>query len=165
MNEGASAATGACMVFLHADTILPEGAAGDVRRALTDERVVAGAFMFDTLETDPAARLIAWVGRLRIRLSRHPYGDHAIFVDARTFRLLGGFPEIPVMEDWELVRRLRRLGRLAILPGRAPTSARSFLEYGVVRTTAVNGAIILGYRAGVDPARLAQWRSGIARVR
>jgi rSAM/selenodomain-associated transferase 2/rSAM/selenodomain-associated transferase 1 len=142
MNAGAALSGGRCLLFLHADTLLPPDAAAEVRRALEDPSAVAGAFMFDTIEEGAAARLIAGIGQLRIRLSRHPYGDHAIFVDARTFRLLGGFPEIPVMEDWELVRRLRRLGHIEILSARAPTSARSFLEQGVVRTTAVNGAII-----------------------
>ncbi len=165
MNAGAVLARGACLIFLHADTLLPRDAAADVRRALEDPSTVAGAFMFDTIEEGVSSRLVAGIGQLRIRLSGHPYGDHAIFVDARTFRLLGGFPEIPVMEDWELVRRLRRLGRIDVLPARAPTSARSFLEHGVVRTTAVNGAIILGYRAGVDPDRLAAWRADIGRVR
>ena len=165
MNAGAALARAQCLLFLHADTLLPSDAAAHVRHALEDPSTVAGAFMFDTLEEGVVSRLVAGIGQLRIRISRHPYGDHAMFVDARTFRLLGGFPEIPVREDWELVRRLRRLGRIEILPACAPTSARSFLEQGVVRTTAVNGAIILAYRAGMDPERLVSWRSDIARVR
>lgn len=86
-----------------------------------------------------------------------PYGDQALFLKAETFRSIGGFPELPIMDDFELVRRLRRLGRIAILPYPAITSARRWQTIGTWRTTWINQKVIAGHYLGVPPDRLAKW--------
>jgi hypothetical protein len=86
-----------------------------------------------------------------------PYGDQAIFLKAETFHALGGFPELPIMEDFELVRRLRHCGRVAIIPVPVVTSARRWLKKGVCKTTLINQIIILAYLLGVSPERIVRW--------
>ena len=91
-------------------------------------------------------------------MTGHPYGDQVLFLSARTFRELGGFPDLPTMEDWEFVARLKRLGRVVVVDEVAVTSARAWERNGLVRTTLVNLAVLASDRLGVDPARLARWR-------
>jgi hypothetical protein len=86
-----------------------------------------------------------------------PYGDQAIFMSVATFRDLGGFKEIPIMEDFELIRRLQGLGRIEILDTPVVTSARRWIDRGVLQTTLINQAIVAGYLAGVSPTTLASW--------
>jgi uncharacterized protein len=102
-------------------------------------------------------------GRLRCWVSGYPYGDQAMFLRARTFRALGGFPQLPVMEDWELVRRLRRLGKVVVRPESVLSSADSFVDHGLLWSGVVNVATIAGYQLGIAPSRLARWRQRIAR--
>ena len=86
-----------------------------------------------------------------------PYGDQAIFLRAETFWELGGFREIPIMEDFELIRQLQRRGQIEILSAPVVTSARRWLQRGVWQTTLINQAIVIGYLFGVSPTRLASW--------
>ena len=163
LNAGAAEAAGEIVLFLHADTVLPHGFAEDVRRAHADESVAAAAFEF-SVDIDSAAmrfveRTVAWRAR-RLRL---PYGDQAPSMRASLFRAIGGFPDLPVMEDYELMLRLRRLGEIRIIPKPAVTSGRSWARHGTAVTTAVNTATILGYRLGVPPKQLARLRSRITR--
>lgn len=157
MNAGAQAATGSILVFLHADTRLPGRFDEDVRRALDRPRVAAGAFRLRIDGPQRALRLIEWGVNVRSRYLQMPYGDQALFLKAETFRSIGGFPELPIMDDFELVRRLRRFGRIAILPFPVTTSARRWLALGPWRTTWINQKVIAGYRLGVPAERLAQW--------
>lgn len=157
MNAGAAAATGDALVFLHADTLLPAGFAALVRDALADGRTSGGAFTWATEDTWMSG-LFNWLGRTRVALFGVPYGDQALFMTRRTFEDLGGYPVQPIMEDWELAQRLRRLGRLRVLPERALTSSRRFVGAGVVRASISYLAIIAGYRAGIDPVVLERWR-------
>jgi rSAM/selenodomain-associated transferase 2/rSAM/selenodomain-associated transferase 1 len=158
MNEGARHACGDVLLFLHADTLVPAHGAELVRAALREPGVVAGAFEFAVPPGGLPARIITAGGRARCRLSGYPYGDQGLFLRADTFRALGGFPELPVMEDWELVHRLRKLGRVAVLGEAAVTSARSFEEHGLIAGSMVNVAVIVAYQLGADPHRLAVWR-------
>ncbi|MEO7412170.1 MAG: hypothetical protein ABIZ81_02340, partial [Opitutaceae bacterium] len=80
-----------------------------------------------------------------------------IFVRREIFARVGGFPDLPIMEDYEFVRRLRRLGTIALAPGGAVTSARRWQRLGPLRTTLINQFMVLGYRAGIPPVRLARW--------
>ena len=163
MNAGAAAAAGDVLLFLHADTRLPPEFARHVRVALAGPGVIAGAFEFGI--DGPRGvrdRIIDRAGRALCRMRAFPYGDQALFLRASTFRELGGFPDIPTMEDYELAHRLRRLGRIALVRQIAPTSARSWHEHGLVWATAVNVAVIAGYRLRVPAERLATWRHGIA---
>ena len=163
MNAGAARALGDGLLFLHADTVLPARAAALVRAALARASVVGGAFNYTAAGAGAWDPLLTFGARLRCSLSGHPYGDQGLFLRARTFRALGGFPDLPVMEDWELVQRLRKLGRVVVLPEPAITSAASFADHGVVRASALNLVAIIGYQLGMDPRSLARWRDRIAR--
>ena len=99
----------------------------------------------------------------RSRFLQMPYGDQAIFLKRETFCCVGGFPALPVMEDFELVRRLRRLGRIEIAAAPVVTSARRWLNCGVWRTTLLNQAWIAAYYLGVPPRRIAAWRQSSGR--
>ncbi|MBW2526261.1 MAG: TIGR04283 family arsenosugar biosynthesis glycosyltransferase [Deltaproteobacteria bacterium] len=163
LNAGAARAAGDVLLFLHADTVLPASAATLIRAAMAEPAVVGGAFRYAATGAGAWDPLLSLGGQLRCTLSGHPYGDQGIFVRARVFRALGGFPDLPIMEDWELVARMRRLGRLVVLPEPAVTSAASFATHGVVRASMLNLVAIIGYQLGVAPRRLAGWRNRIAR--
>ena len=160
MNAGAAAASGSIFLFLHADTRLPQGFQGLVRDALRAPGVVGGAFQFRLDDASPAFRLLERLTNWRARSLQMPYGDQALFMKAETFKALGGFPEMPIMEDFELVRRLRRRGRICILPAHAITSARRWKKRGVLKATLVNQFIIAGYYLRVPPRILARWYRG-----
>ncbi len=154
LNAGAKVATGRILLFLHADTRLPHGGVDAIRRALRSSTVVGGAFQL-RIDSDSAAfRLIAWGANLRSRCLGLPYGDQALFVRANVFRAMGGFRDLPIMEDSDFVRRLRRRGRVALLSIAVHTSARRWAANGVLRTTLVNWLTALLFSAGVDPACL-----------
>ncbi|MDO8846857.1 MAG: TIGR04283 family arsenosugar biosynthesis glycosyltransferase [Coriobacteriia bacterium] len=161
MNAGAAIATGDTLLFLHADTVLPPDACAQAARVLDDSRAVGGAFGYSAgSETDRLDRFISAMGQLRYAIFRLPYGDQAIFARRSVLEDLGGFPELPVMEDREFALRLKRLGGLGRAPGAVRTSARAWRERGLIGATARDMATIAGYRLGIDPARLARWRSG-----
>jgi rSAM/selenodomain-associated transferase 2 len=160
MNTGARAATGEILLFLHADTRLPPGAREAIVGALGDRRVVAGRFDVRFDNPGPAFRMIAALMNLRSRLSGISTGDQAIFVRRSVFEQLGGYGEIPLMEDVELTRRLKRAGRLAALRLRVTTAARKWEREGVVRTIVLMWALRLLYACGVSPARLHRWYYG-----
>jgi rSAM/selenodomain-associated transferase 2 len=154
---GARAADADALLFLHADTRLPAGWAEAVRGALADPGVAGGAFAFRFAERSLALALVEWGVRLRLALARLPYGDQALFVRRSVLDAIGGVPQAPLMEDLDLVRAMRRAGRLALLPAPAVTSARRYLEGGVFRTVAKNAVALAGWALGVDRARIAAW--------
>jgi rSAM/selenodomain-associated transferase 2 len=158
MNRAVAAASGEVLLFLHADTLLPAGFEEHVVRVLDRAGVCAGAFRLAIDGPHRALRVIERAINWRSRVLDMPYGDQAIFVKAATFRRAGGFPDAAAMEDFELVRRLRRLGRIAIAPAAVVTSARRWRRYGVWRTTALNQACVAAYLLGVSPDRIADWR-------
>ncbi|MHC4402701.1 MAG: TIGR04283 family arsenosugar biosynthesis glycosyltransferase [Planctomycetota bacterium] len=157
MNAGAATATGSILLFLHADTLLPEGFDEHVRRTLARRPVVAGAFELHVDAPYHLLRVTQRIANLRARYWQVPYGDQAIFVAAEAFHSLGGFSELPIMEDFELMRRLRRRGRIVIAPATVVTSGRRWKTLGPWRTTWINQAILLAYCLGVSPERLARW--------
>lgn len=157
MNRAAAAASGSILLFLHADTRLPEQFDSHVRQTLAQPGVVAGAFRLQIEGAKRSLRLIQWAANLRARYLHMPYGDQAIFLHRKTFQSLGGFADLPVMEDFELVRRLGRLGKIEIVKAGAVTSARRWKTLGPWRTTWVNQKIIAGYHLGVSPQRLTRW--------
>lgn len=157
MNRGAADAAGSVLLFLHADTRLPRHFDRYISEALSCPTVVAGAF---ELRIDAPAPSLRWIERManwRSRRLRMPYGDQAIFVTAGQFRSIGGFPELPIMEDFELMRRLRRHGRIEIVREPVLTSARRWVETGIVRTTLANQLAIVAYLMGMPPGRIARW--------
>src|SRR5262249_9896303 len=131
--------------------------------ALGDPRVVAGRFDVRFDNPGPAFRMIAALMNLRSRLSGIATGDQAIFVRRAVFEALGGYAEIPLMEDVELTRRLKRAGRLAALRLRVTTAARKWERDGVVRTILLMWALRFLYAVGVSPARLHRWYYGAGR--
>ncbi len=155
MNEGAAVAHGETLLFLHADTLLPPGYSEAVLSTLRRPDVVGGAFRFKIRDPFPGRWLVESTTNLRSRLWRMPYGDQALFIRRWAFDELGGFPDLPIMEDYEFVRRLRRLGKLALLEASVLTSARRWQRLGFLRTTLINKFVILGYRCGVSPTKLA----------
>lgn len=157
MNAGAAVASGQILLFLHADTRLPPGFDRLIHQTLCQPRVVAGAFELKIDATMLGLRLVEWGVKWRSRLLQLPYGDQALFLRATTFHQMGGFPELPIMEDFVFVRQVRRLGRIAIVPATVLTSGRRWQKLGIIRTTLVNQWVILGYFLGVSPTRIARW--------
>ncbi|MFN6461133.1 MAG: TIGR04283 family arsenosugar biosynthesis glycosyltransferase [Nostoc sp. DedVER02] len=157
MNTGAVAASGEILLFLHADTRLPTGFDEMVRTALQQPGIVAGAFK---LRIDASLLSLRWVElgvNLRSHFCQMPYGDQAIFLTKEVFQQIGGFPELPIMEDFELIRRLKRIGSIVIIPTPVLTSARRWLQKGVLKTTLLNQFIIIAYLLGVSPERIRHW--------
>ena len=157
MNYGARHAQGDILLFLHADTLLPAGGLQAVRRALQQPGTVGGAFRLVITPATPALRLVAWGTNLRSRFGGLPYGDQALFVSRRVFEDLGGYDDVPFMEDIRLVQALRRRGRLTILPQAVATSGRRWQRDGVLFTTARNIVLMTLYFCGVRPGTLKRW--------
>jgi rSAM/selenodomain-associated transferase 2 len=151
MNAGAAAARGAVLLFLHADTLVPDDYAQHIRDALDDPRTIGGRF---DVCLDAPGVLYALIGTLiswRSRVFGGATGDQAIFVRREVFRALGGYPEIPFMEDVALSRALARRGRVAALRAVVTTSARRWQHYGAIRTILLMWWLRLRYAAGVSP--------------
>ena len=157
MNAGAAEAKSDILAFLHADTLLPEDFSGQIISALNLKGVVAGAFRLSIDSTAAGIRIIERVANFRSRLLRLPYGDQALFIKKSLFEKIGGFAEVPIMEDFILVRRLNRRGKIIILPTAVTTSPRRWMHYGIVKTWLINQAIIIAYYLGITPERLTRW--------
>jgi rSAM/selenodomain-associated transferase 2 len=154
MNAGARIASGTSLLFLHADTRLPPGAGELVAQALAPPDAVAGRFDVRFDSGRRVLRVVAFFMNARSRWSRICTGDQAIFVRRDAFEALGGFPDIPLMEDVELTRRLKRMGRVVCLRARVVTAARKWEREGAWRTIALMWRLRLLYAVGADPARL-----------
>lgn len=154
MNEGARRATGDVLVFLHADTLLPADAYEQITVALSDPRVQGGNFRLRFDSTSLFARVLSRFYAVQRRLGIY-YGDSAIWLRHDAFVRLGGYRDLPIMEDHDLARRLERYGATRCLPGPAVTSARRWQRLGLPRTIVAWTVIRWLYYAGVSPARLA----------
>lgn len=157
MNVGAKAATGEILLFLHADTLLPRKFARNVRRVLCQPNIIAGAFALQIDGSLKGLRLVEKGVNLRSHFLSLPYGDQAIFVKTETFKALGGFPLLPIMEDFEFVLKLRNYGQIAIIPTPVITSCRRWQKLGVWQTTIINQLAIAAYFLKIPPERIAQW--------
>ena len=158
MQAGAGWALGDWLVFLHADTRLEAGWS-DALRAL-EGAFVAGAFCFRLDSPKARYRLVEVAVRLRCAALGLPYGDQAIFVRRETFVGCGGFGDVPILEDVDLVRRVRRYGRLAFPSLHAVTSARRWEERGFLRTTFLNWLVVVLGSAGFPRERLVRLYGG-----
>ncbi|MGK7901011.1 MAG: TIGR04283 family arsenosugar biosynthesis glycosyltransferase [Hormoscilla sp.] len=157
MNAGAAVAKGAILLFLHADTRLPVGFDRIVRDCLSKPQVVAGAFRLQIDGALAGIRLVEMGVNWRSRLLGLPYGDQGIFMPATVFNDIGGFPDLPIMEDVASIRRLQRLGKIAIAPAAVMTSGRRWQKLGILKTTWINQLAIVAYVLGVSPDRIRRW--------
>ncbi|MBC6480398.1 MAG: TIGR04283 family arsenosugar biosynthesis glycosyltransferase [Hormoscilla sp. GM7CHS1pb] len=157
MNAGAAVAKGAILLFLHADTRLPVGFDTIVRDCLRKHHVVAGAFRLQIDGDLAGIRLVEMGVNWRSRLLGLPYGDQGIFMPATVFHDIGGFPNLPIMEDVASIRRLQRLGTIAIAPAAVITSGRRWQKLGILKTTWINQLAIVAYFLGVSPDRIRSW--------
>ncbi len=158
MNAGAALARGDNLLFLHADTQLPSNFREEIH-TLLDAGAIAGAFAFQIDQPGWRLRCVEWGTNLRARFLQQPYGDQGLFLRSQDFFRLGGFKNWPLMEDFEMCRRLSRHGRIRIAPTAIRTSARRWMKLGVWRTTLINQLCIAGFRLGISPERLASWYS------
>jgi rSAM/selenodomain-associated transferase 2 len=156
MNAGARRAGGRWLVFLHADTRLGAGWRDVLHRLDEQPRIVGGSFRFALDSPRRRARWIEWGVRVRVRLFDLPYGDQALFVRRAVFEEMNGYRELPLMEDVDFIRRLRRRGRLAHANVPALTSARRWERDGWLRRTLENSTLMALYLAGIPPERLAR---------
>ncbi len=154
MNTGASKASGGILLFLHADTELPDNWDFLIRAALRDPSVALGAFRFGVRERLRGIGVVEWGTNIRSRLLRMPYGDQGLFLRKEMCERIGGFPEQPILEDVELVRRARKIGKVVTLRETALTSGRRWQQLGVVRTTLRNQLILCAAFFGVSPGTL-----------
>lgn len=157
MNQGAAMATGTFLFFLHADSRLPVGFDRIIRRVLGTTDVAAGAFSLGIDEDSGKVRMVEYWANLRSRYLGLPYGDQGLFLRASRFHRMGGFPDLPIMEDFAMMQRLGKTGRIVTAPERLYTSPRRWRRLGVLRTTLINQAIITGYFLGVPAERLSRW--------
>lgn len=157
MNTGAAIASGEILLFLHADTRLPPGFDQMIRTALQQPQTIAGAF---TLRIDAphwGLRLVEWGVKMRSRFWQLPYGDQAIFLTKEIFDKIGKFPELPIMEDFELITKLNRLNKITLINVPVITSPRRWLKKGIFQTTLINQIVIIAYLIGISPVKIRQW--------
>ncbi|WP_373499247.1 TIGR04283 family arsenosugar biosynthesis glycosyltransferase [Desulfococcus sp.] len=155
MNAGAREASGDILLFLHADTRLPPSGPADIARAMRSSSAVGGAFSLSIDSRCPCYRVIETTATLRSRITRVPYGDQAIFIRRGYFLRIGGFAAFPILEDVELMRRIKKTGeRIVLLSPRVRTSARRWERTGIFRNTLRNWLILILFRMGVPAERL-----------
>jgi rSAM/selenodomain-associated transferase 2 len=156
MNAGARIARGEILLFLHADTFLPEGADDFIISGMKEKGKVWGRFDVRLSGRHPMLRLIEYLMNRRSRLSGIATGDQGIFVKRETFKSISGFPEIALMEDIALSRILKRVGSPLCLRQKVVTSSRRWEKNGILRTVLLMWYLRLGYFFGADPNRLAR---------
>jgi rSAM/selenodomain-associated transferase 2 len=160
MNSGAYLAQGDILVFLHADTFLPSGANSEIVSAVSTNHHLWGGFYVKLSGTQPIFRLIESLMNLRSRLTGILTGDQVFFVRRDIFYDIGGFKEIPLMEDIEISKRLKRQGPPAFIPVFAVTSSRKWEEQGIIRTMLKMWALRLAYFLGTNPKLLVKYYYG-----
>ena len=158
MNRGAEIATAPIILFLHADTRLPEGAFEAAISTLQNPHLVGGAFDLGIRSNRWGYRVIETVGSIRSRITRLPYGDQAIFVRRDYFHDMGGYSTIPIMEDVDLMRRIKNQGdSIAIIARRVQTDPRRWEKEGLVTGTFRNWVLMILYLMGVSPHKLVKY--------
>lgn len=155
MNAGAARARGEIILFLHADTRLPDSTDALIVEGLKRSRRGWGRFDVAISGSNPLLRVVAWLMNIRSRLTGIATGDQAIFVTRSLFTAADGYPEIALMEDIALCKRLKRFGRPLCLRHRLIASGRRWEKHGVVRTILLMWRLRLAYWLGADPGKLA----------
>ncbi len=160
MDSGAASATGDVILFLHADTVLPLKWFDALSRAMEDKETVAGAFSLSIGSSKFFFRLMERMVKIRSKRLGLIYGDQAIFVRKKSFLEAGGFKRLPLMEDVDCVKRLRRLGKVVLLDERVTTSSRRWDAGGALKNSFRNLAFLFLYFSGVSHERLYRWYYG-----
>jgi rSAM/selenodomain-associated transferase 2 len=155
LNLGAATAVSPLLLFLHADTTLPANFAAAITKCLTNPDTILGAFSLQVEKPGLLLKIICKGVNIRARFFKLPYGDQSLFLRQEDFLALGGFPELPIMEDYVFVRQAKRMGSIVTLPQPVTTSRRRWQQIGPIRTTLINQLVILGYHLGVPPKKLA----------
>lgn len=161
MNEGVKACRSDILLFLHADTELPQQARTVIESALKDPQIVGGRFDVRFDQPSRWGAVISWFMNRRSRLSGIATGDQAMFVRRQVFERMGGFPDIPLMEDIEFSRRLKRQGPVAALRDQVTTSFRRWEKNGPLRTILLMWTVRFLYWLGVSPTRLTHFYRAI----
>jgi rSAM/selenodomain-associated transferase 2 len=154
MNAGAAVTSGDILWFIHADCRVAADALDLLRRAVVDPGLVGGGLQLRFEQRSLGLDYLAATSNLRARRLHWIFGDQAMFVRRDVFDSVGGFPEIPLMEDLEMSRILRRRGRLVVLPTTVTASARRLVDQGPWRMTVLMQLLKLQYLLGVDPERI-----------
>jgi rSAM/selenodomain-associated transferase 2 len=157
MNKGASIALGNTFLFLHADTTLPEKGILAIEKAMGNDKIPGGSFYVKFDNQNRILNFLACFTRINNRYLT--WGDQCIFIRKTIFEEIGGFKEIPVMEDLEIQKKLRRKGRFIKLPLAVTTSARRFIQNGIIRQQLLNIVLVMAYETGVSPNRIKKFYS------
>lgn len=158
MNEGAKVAGGNTLLFMHADTELPTNSLQLIEAAMRDKRYVAGAFDLGIRSKSYLFRIIEVAVSLRSRATKIPFGDQAIFIRKDYFHKIGGYKDIPIMEDVEIMERIKKRGdKILIIPQRVLTSSRRWEKEGVLYCTLRNWLLQIFYLLGVSPHKLSRF--------
>src|SRR3990167_2145097 len=148
MNAGANVCRGDILLFLHADTILPDNAFRELRKRMRDDTVSGGSFYIAFDADNFILRGVSFITRFNFRLFH--FGDQGIFVRRDVFQKLHGYKEMPIMEDYDFYKRLRTKGKVILIRMPVISSARRFIKKGVIRQLLINKCVVLAYWAGVD---------------
>jgi rSAM/selenodomain-associated transferase 2 len=155
MNAGAKVANGDILLFLHADNELPPDALRLIAIAMEDKQYVAGAFDLGIKSAGFIFRLIERVASIRSRITRIPFGDQSIFIRKDYFVAIGGYKDIPLMEDVEIMEKIKKRGdKIFIIPRRVLTSSRRWEQEGILRCVLRNWTLQILYLVGVSPDKL-----------
>lgn len=157
LNCGAQQAKAEFIIFLHADTKLPANYAESVQSTLYNKKYIAGAFKLSLSSKKKGMNFIAKVANWRAQIFQFPYGDQALFMKSTHFKEMKGFAEIPIMEDFELVCRLRKIGKIKICEKKVITSARRWEKKGIIMTTLINQMMVIGYLLRIPLPNLAEF--------
>lgn len=157
MNAGANIAQGTILLFLHIDTQLPPNFADLVTKTLEHPKVITGAFELAIDGAELSLRWIEMLVKMRSHLFSLPYGDQAIFLTKQVFLEIDGFSDLPIMEDFEFIKRLKRQGKIEIAPATVTTSGRRWQKLGIGKTTLINQLMIIGYYLGISPTKLSSF--------
>lgn len=156
LRAGADAARGEWLFFLHADTVLEPGWEAAAAAFMTDGGARAAVFTLAFDAKGLAPRIVAAAAMIRTHILRTPYGDQGLLLPRALYEAAGGYQEMPLMEDVDLIGRLNRRGGFKVLKARARTSARRYERDGYISRIARNALCMALFRAGVDPAKIAK---------
>ncbi|MBF2057894.1 MAG: TIGR04283 family arsenosugar biosynthesis glycosyltransferase [Cyanobacterium sp. T60_A2020_053] len=156
MNLGAEKAQGDILLFLHGDSILPTNFDQEIITTLDTNKVIAGAFKLNINNQNNLLKFISFLVQIRSQYLSLPYGDQGIFLKKQTFQDIGMFKNMPIMEDFDLVKRLQKKGIIKMAEGAVITSDRRWKKLGIFKTTLINQLMILGYYLKIDINLLAK---------